>query len=200
MPTMNLEKPRAGSAGLLALRLAVAGILAWAGMSRFGGDAPPVAETLPGAAPAELEVDPTLATAADPIADDATVHPEQPEQVPTAQITPQGVQFDLGWNEFAGVGELIMAAALLLGVLTRFATLLGTGAIAASVLSAQGMIDLPKLITPLERAYQTNPAATLLLGAIFLALLIGGSGPGAIDNVWRRRRMRLKGAALPEAA
>jgi uncharacterized membrane protein YphA (DoxX/SURF4 family) len=90
MPTMNLEKPRAGSAGLLVLRLAVAGILAWAGMSRFGGDAPPVADALPGAAPAELEVDPTLATAADPIADDATVHPEQPEHVPTAQITPQG--------------------------------------------------------------------------------------------------------------
>jgi uncharacterized membrane protein YphA (DoxX/SURF4 family) len=199
MPTMNLEKPRAGSAGLLVLRLAVAGILAWAGMSRFGGDAPPVADALPGAAPAELEVDPTLATAADPIADDNAVNPEPPASLPAAEVTPQGVKVDLGWNHVAAGAELGLAGVLLLGFFTRLVTFLGFGGIAVSALSANGLVDLPEFLMPLERAFQANPAATLLLGAVFLALFIGGCGPVAMDNVWRRRRMRLKGATLPEA-
>ncbi|HRX87109.1 MAG TPA: hypothetical protein P5572_18950, partial [Phycisphaerae bacterium] len=71
--------------------------------------------------------------------------------------------------------------------------------IGVAALAAHSLINLPDWCDPLVRTFQGNPAAALLLGAILLALLVGGSGPVAADRTLERRR-RLRRDALTAPA
>jgi uncharacterized membrane protein YphA (DoxX/SURF4 family) len=201
---MIYDRPRKPTASLTVLRLAVAGILAWAGYNHFtAGAAPPRAESPITDAAGTPAIAPT-GQASLPINEAATgtvnvpvPASEQPAAVDAARtaVSPDGVKLNMGWDDVVGAGELGMAAVLLSGLFVRLFTFLGAGAIAAVASAAHGLTDLPDWTDPLLQAYQANPAAALLLGAIFLALLVGGSGPVAIDRVFESRRRRLKEAS-----
>lgn len=194
MPLMTDNRTRRGTAGLFVLRLAVAGILAWSGWNQLRPQtAPPLAD----ATPTDVAVVPAMTPAtdpalpADPTAAGAPVpSPEiaAPPLTPRSTVSLDGVKLDLDRDAVAGLGEMGVAAVLFFGVLVRLVSLLGAGAVAAGALAAHGTIDLPNVLDRLTQAYQANPAAALLLGAIFLALLVGGSGPVAVDRTMARRR------------
>jgi len=189
MPQLINDKPRRNPVSLLVLRLAVAGILGWAGYHRFAGEVQPAAGATPVVVPSDLPAESALTSATTPVPPIKT--PEQPADAATtpAILNANGVKVDLGWDSLVGAGELGMAAALLFGLFTRLATFLGLGAVTGSALAANGNVGAPQWLDPLVQAYQQNPIAALLLGAIFLALLVGGSGPAACDSVLKRRRL-----------
>jgi uncharacterized membrane protein YphA (DoxX/SURF4 family) len=122
-----------------------------------------------------------------------------------AVLSPDGVKVDLGWDMLVGTGELGMALLLVLGLFTRLATFIGLGTVTGSALAAEGTLPWsPQVLEPLVQAYQSNPTSALLLGAVFLALLVGGSGPCACDRALKRRRERFvqatKGQGAPASA
>jgi uncharacterized membrane protein YphA (DoxX/SURF4 family) len=184
MANMIYDRPRRGTAGLFVLRMAVAGVLAWAGWRQFQPDHRSGLTDLP---MTDAAVVPAVTPQTDP-----TLPPTSPEQVvpaPRAAVGQDGVKVNLGWDAVVGAGEIGVGAVLLLGLLVRVVSLLGTAAVAGGALAAHSLVDLPGWADPLMQAYQANPAAALLLGAIFLALLVGGSGPVAADRVLERRRL-----------
>lgn len=201
MPNMNINPTRKGTAGLLVLRLAVAGILGWAGYNRLTAEATPPAGETPIVAPAETTLHEAIVQSMDAASPTESTTPSDttppidtttPAKAPSAVVNAEGVKMNLGWNTVAGGLEIGVAAALLLGLFTRLVSLLGFGAMAGSAAGANGVVTLPAFCEPLVQAYQSNPPAVMLLGAIFLALLVGGAGPLAL------RFRAPKGAAAPE--
>ncbi len=168
------------SAGVspLILRVAVAGILAYSGWQKLTGPQPAITPETPTLTPAEVPQAADAAADLNPTVNmDATAPPK--EQHPVMELDDQGVKLDADWPTALGIGELGVAAVLLIGLLTR---LVGAAGVAATGVAAGAHVEF------LNRIYDANPLAVLLLGAICLSLLVSGSGPMGLDRAIFRRR------------
>jgi uncharacterized membrane protein YphA (DoxX/SURF4 family) len=88
-----------------------------------------------------------------------------------ATATPEGVQFSADWGSLLGVGEMVAAALLLIGLATRL--------VALPILAILGyamFADLPDASLP------TNTTAMWLLAVACLSLLVSGSGSLAVHR------------------
>ena len=177
----------------LLLRLGVAGILAYSGMQKLGGPAEPVEPATP--APTEA-----VAPANDPqdLANPQDVYDNvvgqakgavvaEPNGADPVILDDEGLKVDANWFTVLGIGEIAFAVALFVGLLTRFVALGGVTAVAYGAWASMPHADDVQALNFVQRIYESNSLAMLLLGAICLTLLVTGSGPLGLDRVLFRR-------------
>jgi uncharacterized membrane protein YphA (DoxX/SURF4 family) len=189
---------RTGGWTPLVLRVAVAGVLCYAGLRNLDSPtrtdwvepsgASPV-QPAPAVAPVGSE---PLNQAEDAAAAAATAlgHADPAEAAALVNESRVTLSASASWPWLVGVTELIVAGFLLVGFLTRLTALALLGGVAYAATGASWIAETASWWARPVTMYADNSMAMLLLGAIALTLLASGCGHAGLDRLlFRRKRL-----------